>query len=278
MEEINHPTQFLVLLKLGGSLITDKEIPRSLRQDTLHRLADEIASALQQKPSLRLVIGHGAGSFAHVSAKKYGTRNGVSTPDQWRGFAEVWWDAATLNRLVITALHEAGLPAIALPPSANVTANNGLVARWDLGPLEAALAAGLLPIIYGDVVFDLQRGGTILSTEDLFTHLVRQFQPARMLLAGIEPGVWKDYPNRSQVFPKITPENYQEVLSVVGGSAATDVTGGMESKVEQSIALINEFPNLEILIFSGDEPKTLQNVLLGTRSGPVICSDDKKPS
>ena len=274
MEEINHPTQFLVLLKLGGSLITDKEIPRSLRQDTLHRLADEIASALQQKPSLRLVIGHGAGSFAHVSAKKYGTRNGVSTPDQWRGFTEVWWDAATLNRLVITALHEAGLPAIALPPSASVTAKNGLVARWDLGPLEAALAAGLLPIIYGDVVFDLQRGGTILSTEDLFTHLVRQFQPARMLLAGIEPGVWKDYPNRSQVFPKITPENYQEVLSVVGGSAATDVTGGMESKVEQSIALINEFPNLEILIFSGDEPKTLQNVLLGSRSGSVICSED----
>jgi isopentenyl phosphate kinase len=278
MDKINHPTQSLVLLKLGGSLITDKEIPRSLRLDTLHRLADEIASALQQKPSLRLIIGHGAGSFAHVSAKKHGTRNGVSTRDQWRGFAEVWWDAATLNRLVITALHEAGLPAIALPPSASVTAKNGLVARWDLGPLEAALEAGLLPIIYGDVVFDLQRGGTILSTEDLFTHLVRQFQPARMLLAGIEPGVWKDFPNRSQVFPKITPENYQEVLSVVGVSAATDVTGGMESKVEQSIALINEFPNLGILIFSGDEPKTLQNVLLGSRSGTVICSEDKKPS
>jgi hypothetical protein len=48
----------------------------------------------------------------------------------------------------------------------------------------------------------------------------------------------------------------------------------MESKVEQSIALINEFPNLEILIFSSDEPKTLQNVLLGSRSGSVICSED----
>jgi isopentenyl phosphate kinase len=273
MEEVDNLPRSVVLLKLGGSLITDKASPRSLRRSTLNRLAGEIASALQLQPSLRLVIGHGAGSFAHVPAKKHGTRDGVSTPDQWRGFVEVWWDAATLNRMVMTALREVGLPAIALPPSASVTARHGKVAHWDLGPLKATLEAGLLPVIYGDVIFDLQRGGTILSTEDLFAHIVRQFQPRRMLLAGIEPGVWKDYPNRSQVFPKITPENYQEILSVVSGSAATDVTGGMESKVMQGISLISEFPNLEILIFSGDEPGTLQNVLHGSRSGTVICSE-----
>ncbi|MEE9188865.1 MAG: hypothetical protein V3U36_05795, partial [Anaerolineales bacterium] len=79
--------QSLTLLKLGGSLITDKSRPRTLRLETLVRLADEIASALQQRPSLRLIIGHGAGSYGHVSAKQHGTRQGVHTPNQWRGFA-----------------------------------------------------------------------------------------------------------------------------------------------------------------------------------------------
>jgi len=273
MAEKDDNSHSLVLLKLGGSLITDKTRARSLRRNTLNRLADEIAAALQQSPSLQLIIGHGAGSFAHVPAKKHGTRHGVHTPEQWLGFAEVWRDAATLNRMVMDAFLEAGLPAISFAPSASVTARDGKVARWDLGPLKAALEVRLLPVIFGDVIFDLQRGGTILSTEDLFAHLVPQMHPRRMLLAGIEPGVWQDFPNRSQIISKITPGNYQDIMPVLSGSAATDVTGGMESKVDQGISLINEFPDLEILIFSGDEPGNLQKVLQGSSNGTVICGD-----
>ncbi len=272
MNRISDNPQSLTLLKLGGSLITDKSRPRTLRLETLVRLADEIASALQQRPSLRLIIGHGAGSYGHVSAKQHGTRQGVHTPNQWHGFAEVWWDAATLNRLVTETLIEAGLSAIALPPSASVIARDGEVARWDLGQLEAALVAGLLPVIHGDVVFDTQRGGTILSTEDLFAHLARHFQPKRLLLAGIESGVWEDFPNRSLIIPKITPANHKKILPTLSGSAATDVTGGMESKVEQCVALTREIPDLEILIFSGDIPGQLLEVLLGSNKGTVIRS------
>ena len=273
MDNFSDNSQSLSLLKLGGSLITDKSRPRTLRLETLVRLTEEIASALQQQSSLRLIIGHGAGSYAHVSAKQHGTRQGVHTPNQWQGFAEVWWDAATLNRLVTEALIEVGLPAIALPPSASVIALDGEVARWDLGQLEAALVAGLLPVIHGDVIFDIQRGGTILSTEDLFAHLARQLHPKRLLLAGIEPGVWEDYPSRSQIISKITPANHEEILPALSGSAATDVTGGMESKVKQCVALTREIPDLEILIFSGDKPGQLLEVLLGSNIGTVICSE-----
>jgi isopentenyl phosphate kinase len=258
---------------LGGSLITDKSRPRTLRRETLVRIADEIASALEKLPSLRLIIGHGAGSYAHVSAKQHGTRQGVHTPSQWHGFTEVWWDAATLNRLVTEALIKAGLPAIALPPSASVIARDGEVSRWDLGQLEAALAAGLSPVIYGDVIFDIQRGGTILSTEDLFAHLARQLHPRRLLLAGIEPGVWEDYPSRTKIISKITPANQEEILPALSGSAETDVTGGMESKVKQCVGLTREIPELEILIFSGDKPGQLQEVLLGANKGTAIHSE-----
>jgi len=90
----------LLFLKLGGSLITDKATPRALRAETLARLMDEIASA-RANHDVRLVLGHGSGSFGHVEGKRYGTRDGVRSEEGWRGFAEVQAAAALLNRHVI---------------------------------------------------------------------------------------------------------------------------------------------------------------------------------
>jgi isopentenyl phosphate kinase len=260
----------LIFLKLGGSLITDKNLPRTLRQEILDRLAQEIGMALEGSPELGLVLGHGSGSYGHIPGKKYGTRQGVHTPEQWRGFAEVWFDASTLNRLVMEALHQAGLPAVALPPVASVIADDGRVASWDLTPLRETLRAGLLPVVFGDVVYDRTRGGTILSTEDLFAHLARELQPARLLLAGIERGVWEDFPACTRLIPEITSGNLAQVAPSLGGSTATDVTGGMASKVQQSLDLAQEVPGLEVLIFSGEENGAVREALLGEARGTLI--------
>jgi isopentenyl phosphate kinase len=264
-----------IFLKLGGSLITEKDRPRTPRLNTINRLASEISTAFARKPNLRLVLGHGAGSFGHVSAQEHGTRAGVRTPEEWRGFAEVWWDASTLNRMVMEALQSAGLPAIAFPPSAGVTAHDGQVARWDLYPLKAALREGLLPVVYGDVIFDVHRGGTILSTEDLFAHLARELHPSRILLAGIEPGVWADYPQCTRLVHEITSENIAEIAMGLGGSVAADVTGGMESKVHHSLELVLANPGSEVLIFSGEERRTVRETLLGGKFGTVVTSGNR---
>ncbi len=113
----------LVFLKLGGSLLTDKTQPQALRPQVLRRLAVEIAEALAERPHLRLLIGHGSGSFGHVAGRKYNTRAGVTSPEGWRGYAETARAAALLNRHVMDALWEAGVPALALQPSA-ATANS----------------------------------------------------------------------------------------------------------------------------------------------------------
>ena len=170
----NDSGQQLVFLKLGGSLITDKSAARTPRPEVLSRLAQEIAGARQANPALRLLLGHGSGSFGHVPARQYGTRQGVRSPGQWRGFAEVWREANALNRLVVDALYAAGIPVVAFPPSASVTACDGRLAAWDIAPLRAALAAGLLPVVQGDAIFDTALGGTILSTEEVFIHLTSE--------------------------------------------------------------------------------------------------------
>ena len=260
----------IVFLKLGGSLITVKNQPYTPRLDVLERLSQEIAQARAQDRGLQIILGHGSGSFGHVPASKYKTRLGVKSAEEWIGFAEVWRRAAGLNRLVMQALENADLPAMAFSPSAMVITDQGKVAKWNLDPLRFALEKGLLPVVHGDVVFDLELGGTILSTEDIFAHLVRSIQPTRLLLAGIELGVWEDFPANTSLIHVITPQSLAQIENGLRGSAATDVTGGMADKVRQTMALIEMYPGLNASIFSGEIPGNVRRVLLGETLGTEI--------
>lgn len=260
----------LVFLKLGGSLITEKNTPSTPRMETITRLASEIHAATLENPDLQLILGHGSGSFGHTAARKYGTRRGVDTPEGWRGFAEVWLQAGKLNHLLIDALHKAGLPAVSFPLSAGATAADGEVISWNLEPLRVFLAQGLLPVVYGDVVVDTVLGGTILSTEDIFIHLAAHLKPTRILLAGLEPGVWADYPQCSRLLERINSENIDAYMPGLSGSTAVDVTGGMRGKVELMLDLVKTTPGLEIFIFSGEKENTVQAALSGTPQGTKI--------
>ena len=260
----------LQFIKLGGSLITEKDSPHTPRLDVLSRLAQEIARAVQQDPGIKIILGHGSGSYGHVPAHQHGTRQGVASLQQWIGFVEVWREAAALNHLVMDALAEAGLPAMSFPASASVTARGRQVESWDITPLQAGLEAGLLPVIYGDVVFDRRLGGTILSTEDLFAHLARILHPCRMLLATVEPGVWADYPACTRLIEEITPVNLPDIVVVLSGSSATDVTGGMASKVTEMLRLVEGHPGMEVLIFSGLVPGQLLRILQGEVAGTCL--------
>jgi len=252
----------LVFLKLGGSLITDKTQPYTPLLDVMDDLALQVATALQTHPNLRLVLAHGAGSFGHVPASEYKTRDGLppkSTPlshrerdtsedNYWKGFAEVWYQASALNRYMMKALHNAHVQAIALPPSASVIASNGQVSVWETTHIRMALSTGIVPVIFGDTVFDEVRGGTILSTEDLFMSLATALNPERILLAGLEGGVWADFPARTKIVE----------------------TGGMESKVKQMLDSVTANPDMTVQIFSGVEPGNIVRALTGEVLGTVI--------
>jgi isopentenyl phosphate kinase len=257
----------LVFLKLGGSVITDKNRPYTPRQDKLDALLHEIASVIKEQPEIQLVLGHGSGSYGHSAASIYDTRNGVSGSLAWRGFSEVWYQASSLNRLVVDSLHRYGLPAVTFSPLASVIAHDGIVSTWNTLPIQTALERGLLPVIHGDVVFDEIRGGTILSTEDLFAYLAGELSPKRILLAGLETGVWADFPARKHLLMEITPKNLAQQVGNISAAEGMDVTGGMFSKVTKMLDLLKEFPSLEILIFSGEEPGNIRRVLLGENPG-----------
>lgn len=263
------PLNALIFLKLGGSLITDKNTPGTALPDRIRQLASEIAQVWAENPGLRLVLGHGSGSFGHQAASRYGTRQGVATPEEWRGFAEVWRQASTLNRIVVELLHRAGLPAVVFPASGSALADDGEILEWPLTPLKNALENRLLPVVYGDVAFDRARGGTILSTEEIFGYLAHHLHPRRILLAGIEPGVWADYPACTRLIDEITPQDFAGAQSL-HGSASTDVTGGMASKVRQMLELSSAIPGLQIQIFTALQGGDLLTALRLPTTGTLI--------
>lgn len=249
----------ITLVKLGGSLITDKTQRATFRPDVMQRIAREIQSALVEKPDLQIVIGHGSGSFGHFEAAEHDTIHGVQTSAQWRGFARVATIASELNYLVTRELHSADVPALRVQPSASSVAQAGVIVHMALSSIERALAHGLVPLVYGDVAFDDIRGGTITSTETIFAYLVNQLPVSRLLLLGEVDGV---YDEEERVIPQITPDNFDSIRAALGGSSGVDVTGGMLTKVQEMLRLATHPPYPVVHILNGKTPNALYEMLL----------------
>lgn len=258
----------MIFLKLGGSLITDKSRRETPRLTVLQRLAREINEALQIKPDLKLLIGHGSGSFGHPAAEQSGIQHGVKTQEEWRGFLDTWAAANRLHRLVLDTLGEAGLPVLSFPPSAVAVADDGGIVAFPDEPIRKALRAGMLPLVQGDVVFDRSRGATVLSTEQVMAYLANRLKATRILLAGVEEGVYERYPERNRVLPEIATADLSSVE--LRGSDAPDVTGGMAQKVALALELSRLIPGVEVRIFSGNIPGNVQAALLGYGLGTRV--------
>ncbi len=266
-----NPQSPLVFLKLGGSLITDKRQTESPRLDVLERLSAEIADACRQNPALQLVIGHGSGSFGHVTARRYGTRESVRTPEQWQGFAITADAAARLNRIVASSLLKAGLPVWSISPGATLRCEDGRVLAGPEETVGLALERGLIPLVHGDVALDSVRGGTIASTEEIFDWMARSLSPQRIVLAGEVDGVFSADPLRfpnAEPVREITPASLTSLSAGLGGSHGTDVTGGMAAKIDQALAMAGRATGLEVIICGGLQAGNLTRALLGGADWP----------
>jgi len=263
----------LILLKLGGSVITDKNRPFTAREDVIRRLGREVRQALDDRPELRLVLGHGSGSFGHVVAAKYEAHNGpigkpgMASRETWRGYFETAAAAARLNRLVTDLLLAEGVPAVSFQPSASARCRKGTLMYFDTHPMKQVLEAGLVPLVYGDVAVDALQSFTIVSTEQLFENIARELQPTRIILAGIVDGVYNADPLRdrhAERYEEIGQANWPEVEAALGGSHGTDVTGGMFSKVRDMYHLVLAQPPLQVHIISGEIPGRVASALAGS--------------
>ena len=259
----------ITFLKLGGSLITEKDKPRTIRTETIQRIGIEIRTALNDNPEIKLILGHGSGSFGHIPAQRYKTRDGVHSSEEWLGFAEVSAMAAALNYQVTAILRDCGLPVISFSPMSAVKTDKRIITEWDLTSIVDSLQNHLIPMIYGDTIFDTSLGGTILSTEELFRELAKQAAgSSRILLSGLEKGIWQDYPKKESLINNLNIRDFQvSDPGYIMQSEFPDVTGGMQSKVNLMGLLLTEGIIHEVQIFSGEIPGNISAAILGKHPG-----------
>ena len=258
------------LIKLGGSLITDKTQPKSFRKTVLHQIIKQIKQIKANSTEVKLVIGHGSGSFGHVEAKKYDTIHGVNDAHQWLGYTKVACAASELSQLVWSEFVDNDLPVIRFQPTSSLEAHDGIVQKLDTQSIETALANHLIPLVHGDVAFDTKRGGTIISTESLFQYIIQKITVQQIILLGEVDGV---FDTNGQVIPSITPQTLDDVQTALKGSSGTDVTGGMLQKVRDMLQIVQAHPNIRIIIANGKTPNILQDIMNHTKPvGTVISS------
>ncbi len=256
--------QDLVFLKLGGSVLTDKTRPEVLDEGTLARVAGACAEVLRTSGAPRLLLGHGGGSFGHHWAQHYGTHLGVHDDRGWEGVVRVADAMSRLNREVVGCLLEAGVRAVSMQPSASAIADGRTLAEMAIGPLQMLLEAGLVPVVYGDVIVDRQEGAMIASTEMIFGYLARHLHPRRIVLVG-EAGVFTADPHNdpsAERIPVVDDTTIRNVLRQTAGSHGVDVTGGMASKVRTMWDLVRASNGLDVLLV-GPEPSMIMRALRG---------------
>jgi len=219
----------MVLLKLGGSLITDKTRPGVARHAAISRLAKELAAAASRRRGPRLVVGHGSGSYGHTAANDGGLTPGADGRRRLDAISHTQHRAAELHRLVIAALLDAGARPFSFAPSSFLCAVGGRIRGPFVEPIFDALDLGLLPVVYGDVVLDRTRGAVVVSTEELFVLLAKEAAArrrpvVRAVWLGETDGV---HDEAGETIARLSPAAARRTARRVTGASGVDVTGGM---------------------------------------------------
>lgn len=244
----------VVLIKFGGSIITDKSIPYKARPDVIRKLAQELKGI----KDFSVVLAHGNGSFGHTSSKKFGGKKGYKS--KW-GIAKVASDVVELNKIVMDILIEEGIPAISLRPMSMVLTSAGKIESSLFEIVEEVLNQGLMPVVCGDIIWDKKWKSTIYSGETTLNEIgiylsKKGFKVDKVIQVGETNGIYDD---KGRTIPLINKGNWKNIEQYVFNSKRADVTGGMQHKIENSLSIAGK--NIETWIINGIMPNELTNAL-----------------
>jgi isopentenyl phosphate kinase len=228
------------VLKLGGSVVTEKDSPGTVATDRLERAAEAVGAvhgrdadagdAAGDIDPATLVVVHGGGSFGHPAAERHGVSTTAGTRDA-AAVREIHGAMRDLNRAVVEALSAASVPAVQVAPlSTGFRVEERFHQPADA--VAALLAEGFVPVLHGDVVATAGAGATVVSGDELVTSLAEELDAARVGLCSDVPGVLDA---DGTAIDRI--ERFADAADALGGSEATDVTGGMAAKVRTLLTL-----------------------------------------
>lgn len=246
--------QKITLIKIGGSVITDKSKPYSIKRSVIRQLAKELKSAKK-----KIVITHGTGSFGHPSAKKHL----LNTSIEPLGIARVSLDTMRINEIVASIFIEEELPIVPLHPMSFITSENGKMSNIFFGSIEQTLLNNCIPLLHGDVIWDNKNKYSIFSSEKILGIIAlylkdKNYKIEKIIYVGRTDGV---FDKRGKTIPLIKDINSPVIEREMTAKFAfeIDVTGGMKHKIEEA-QMLSEV-GIETWIINGDRKEELTNAL-----------------
>jgi len=260
----------MIILKLGGSVITDKSKECSFKKGVMDSLAKQIKKANKQ-----IIIIHGAGSFGHIQAKKYRLNEGYTKNEQIHGFSVTHEMVQSLNSLVLKSLQNNDISAVSISPHSIVKLDDHKLSSMNYDVFEDYLKKHFTPVTFGDVVLDKKLSFSICSGDLLAQALSEHFKPEKVVFAIDEDGIYSSNPKidkKAKLIKTMDSDKLKKLSTSLDEHA--DVTGGMGGKIE----IINGISKLGIdtVLLNGNKPDRLYKVLIGEDTKSTIVYGDKK--
>jgi len=260
------------ILKMGGSVLTDKTKADSARENEIKRIAKEISNAVLNDPQLNLILILGAGCYGHIPAKKWNLKAGALTREQIeRGVPETHKGIAKFAEKVSQALQHENLTARYIPTIEVAKQENGKLIKIEKETIQNAIDRKEIPMLTGDLAPDSKLNYSICSGDAIVPYLAREFSCDIIAFGSDVDGIFTADPKKrpeAELVEEINEENLNEMLKKTSAASTIDVTGGMKNKLEE-VAQIARKTGKEIIIFNAATPKNVEHLLSGKK---MICT------
>ncbi len=265
----------IILLKLGGSLLTEKNKPLSLREDVIKNAIQQIGNS-----DKKIIVIHGGGSFGHPIAKKYDISNGLnnSIKNQIVGLAETHDTMNKLNSYIVREFLNQSIPAISIQSSSIFLKKSQSYIVKTIDIIETYLKLGLIPVLYGDIILEKSGNFSILSGDQIILELcnnLNNFKVEKVIFTTEIDGVYVEDNNNKENSKLASNIYYIDIdnIKLANLGQKIDVTGGMKGKLE-SIKKICEL-NIPVQIINGLKPDYILKAIKSEKViGTYISIDD----
>lgn len=277
MKRNNNSTKEIVIIKIGGSVITHKErVGVFIRRKLLSKIGSSLKEALDAHPYLQLLLIHGAGAGGHQIAKKFDLHNGILRGEkrQWKGVALTRKENQKLNTRVFEILSDSGLNIIPIHPSSIVIQSKKLISSFRTESIDHIFQNNAIPLLYGELVFDDKMGVSILSGDTSAVFLAKKYGASRIGFASDIDGIFDCDPylhKNAKLLRSITLNELVKQRNItLSGSHSVDVTGGLLKKISDLMEIGLSESLHSISVFNGLNPKLFSDFLEGKPVGTTI--------
>lgn len=228
------PNKEIKILKLGGSILTDKNKPLSIRENIIDDAIEQIIQSGE-----KLILVHGGGSFGHPLAKEFNIFNGINPQikNQVLGLAKTHEAMIQLNSIIVNKFLQNDVPAISIQPSSIFIKKTDNFKMFSTEIIENLLDLDILPVLYGDIVIDANNSFSIISGENIIIELcknLKKYGIIEVIFAIEKDGLYVEKTEGEHSDIILCSEVYGDEidrLKIPNLEKKIDVTGGIEGKI-----------------------------------------------